>query len=185
MLSESVQCCAKHIISESREGEAECCPTPAKGIQITRWMSPPPPPPSPSAVGADKAAHFVKSLDRDAAYLSPCRHTDRYTVIVPLSSMHCKHATHTHAHTYAHTQPGHQFIPNWSQGRQCLCCGHSLSSVHLRMVCPSSTDIAPPPDAATPIKYIGVFRFPCYTSELPKPAKTVGVQLLFGLEIPV
>ena len=116
MLSESVQCCAKHIISESREGEAECCPTPAKGIQITRWMSPPPPPPSPSAVGADKAPHFVKSLDRDAVYLSPCRHTDRYTVIVPLSSMHCKHATHTHAHT--HTRIHNRAISSFPIGHK-------------------------------------------------------------------
>lgn len=174
MLSESVQCCAKHIISESTEGEAECCPTPAEGIQITQWMTPLPP--SPPAVGAEKAPHFVKSLDHDAVYLSPCRLTHRYAVIVPLSSMHCER-THTHNRAIS-------AIPSWLQGLQCLCCGHSLSSVYLRMVCPSSTGIAPPPGAATPIKYIGLFRFPCYTSELPKPAKTVGVQLLFGLEIP-
>ena len=58
---------------------------------LHRRMTPPSPFPSlPHTVGAEKAPHFVKSLDRDAVYLSPCRVTNRYTVIVPLSSMHCE-----------------------------------------------------------------------------------------------
>ena len=59
-----------------------------------------------------------------------------------------------------------------------------MSRTHAKPL-PSPAGIPPPSNAATPIKYMGVFRFPCYTSELPKPAKSVGVQLLFGLEIPM
>lgn len=84
MLSEGVQCCAKHSISESGQGEAVPHLAKVLASQDDPSLS------LPHTVGAEKAPHFVKSLDRDAVYLSPCRVTNRYTVIVPLSSMHCE-----------------------------------------------------------------------------------------------